>query len=299
VGVIQDDIGQTPRLRIVNAIWGQQGFPLLSSYLDTIALNFGAELRLADFRHAAEAARLIINAWAEEQTNQRIKDLLAKGSIDADTRVVLTNAVWFKANWASPFAAGQTRDRPFIDRSGMPKAVPFMSQTYWVPYGRSKACQAVDIPYTEGKISMMVIMPDVGTFDAFLTAFTPAVLDEIIGKLDTQYVALSMPKFTFSATPPIGSTLRTLGMAEAFDPFEADFSGIDGKRDLFIGNVVHQAFISVDEKGTEAAAATAVSLSTVSLPPPPLPLAVDHPFIFLIRDRETGLILFIGKVVAL
>ena len=328
-GTVQDTTGQLPNLNIVNALWGQQGFPFLSAYLDTIALNFGAGLRLVDFINATDASRQTINGWVADQTNQRITDLIPQGAIDTTTRMVLTNAIRFKANWASQFAEISTQNKPFNNRNGFSSQVPFMRGTFSLLYAQDNGCQAVDIPYVGEKLSMLVIMPDTGTFDTFLTGLTPASLNEIVNRLaypttsfDTtpvvvskrtplviqavQDIDLSLPKFTFSATPDIGSVLDTLGMADAFDKNKANFLGIDGGvngvNDLYIGKVLHKAFISVDEKGTEAAAATAVAISTITsviLRPPPLPLVIDRPFIFLIRDRNTGLILFMGKVVAL
>jgi serpin B len=301
-GTVQADVGQTPHLNIVDAVWGQQGFPLLPAYLDTIALNYGAGLRLVDFAGATEESRLTINAWVAEQTNQRIKELLAKDVIKSDTRVVLTNAIWFEANWAEQFEELNTQDKPFFRRDGSSVPVPFMQGAFFLPYMQGNGCRAVDVPYTEGNLSMLVIMPDAGTFDAFVAALTPARLAAVTGSLASRVIDLSLPKFTFDSAPGVGQILATLGMVDAFNPGIADFSGIDGNRDLFVGAVIHKAFISVDEKGTEAAAATAVVIFAGSVrinEPPPLPFVVDHPFLFLIRDRQTGLILFMGKVVTL
>jgi serpin B len=155
------------------------------------------------------------------------------------------------------------------------------------------------MPYVDGNLSMLVIMPDAGTFDEFLSNFTPTRVNDIIGALTDQDVALGLPKFTFSTALDLKSVLTNLGMTDAFDEATADFSGIDGARDLFIQSVVHQAFINVDENGTEAAAATGIGFSLTSFPYNPVVFVVDHPFLFMIRDRETGLILFMGKVVGL
>jgi serpin B len=298
-GAILENGLQTPKLNNANAIWGQKGFSILPAYLDTLAVNYGAGLHLVDYVNATEASRQAINAWVEEQTNRRIQNLIPQGEISIYTRLVLTNAIWFKANWASQFPEINTGDGPFTNRDGSSSSVPFMRQTLTAPYARVDGCQAVDIPYAGENLSMLVIMPDSGSFDAFLAALTPAVLGDITNHLTAGAIDLSMPKFTLTRTSSMRSILEPLGMTDAFDPVRADFSGIDGNRDLFVGGVFHQAFVSVDEKGTEAAAATAIVVGTTAFPSPILTLAIDHPFIFLIRDRQTGLILFMGKVASL
>jgi serpin B len=295
----QAKAGSLPQLKIVNALWAQEGFPLLPAYLDTIALNYGAGLHLLDFIHAAEDSRITINTWVEDETNSRIKDLLSRDSISSDTRLVLTNAIWFKAEWASKFLPENTHDQTFIRHDGLPSIVPFMHKMLTLPYAQGYGCQAFDIPYVDGRLSMLVLMPAPGTFDAFLSAITPARLRNITNLLADRQISIALPKFTFSTGPDMGTALKTLGMTDAFDPSKADFSGIDGHRDLSIGAVVHKAYIGVGEEGTEAAAATAVILSAGASPTASLPLTVDHPFIFMIRDRQTGLILFMGKVVSL
>jgi serine protease inhibitor len=298
-GTVHSDGSQSPRLNIVNAVWGQQDFPILPAYLDTLAVNYGAGLRIVDFIHAPEDSRSTINSWVADQTNNRITDLIPQGSLKTDTRIILTNAIWFKADWASPFPAGRTANQPFFNRSGSASAVPFMHHTTTLPYAQSNGCQAIDIPYVDGNLSMLVLMPDPGTFNTFLSTLTPTKLDAVTGQLTNTFVDLSLPKFTFTTAADLNAILSSLGMIDAFDPAKADFSGIDGNRDLFVSSVVHQAFISVDEKGTEAAAATAILFGTTSVPPPPLILTIDHPFLFLVRDRQTGLVLFMGKVVTL
>ena len=298
-GVVQGNAVQLPQLNIVNAIWAQEGFPILPAYLETIALNYGTGLHLLDFINATEESRLTMNSWVEAQTNSRIQDMLPEGSISAATRVVLTNAIWFKANWASQFSPENTLDQPFNGRDGLSSNVPFMHQTLTLPYAQSSGCQAFDVPYEDGKLSMLVLMPAPGTFDTFLSTLTPTKLKDITNLLADRHIALALPKFTFNTGLDMGSALKTLGMTDAFDPSKADFSGIDGSRDLSIDAVVQKAFISVSEKGTEAAAATGIIIKTTDFPGSALPLTVANPFIFLIRDRQTGLILFMGKVVSL
>jgi serine protease inhibitor len=291
---------QLPILRNANAIWGQVGLSIQPSYLDTLAVNYGAGLYLVDFINATEDARGTINSWVENQTNNRIQNLIPEGGVTDLTRIVLTNAVWFKASWASQFSAASTANQSFFNQDGSTSTVPFMHQMFMVSYALADGCQAVDIPYAGNNFSMLVIMPDPGTFDAFLSSLTPTVLGDITNHLSTQEVALSLPKFTFTEIADLGSILQSLGMTDAFNANTADFSGIDGNHDLFIHNVFHQAFISVDEFGTEAAAATAIAVGPGAEPPPPsLTFTIDHPYIFIIREIQTGSILFLGKVVSL
>ena len=290
---------QAPKLTNANAVWGQKDFTILPAYLDTLAVNYGAGLHLVDFIAATESARQTINSWVEEQTNNRIQNLIPPNGVSSDTRLVLTNAIWFKGNWASQFSTNATSNQPFTSRNNSTSSIPFMRQQFFVPYAQTSGCQAVDIPYAGDNFSMLVIMPDAGTFDAFIASLTPAVLADITGLLANKTADFSMPKFTFTKTSSVDTILRSLGMSDAFSPTLANLSGIDGNRDLFVAAVFHQAFIAVDETGTEAAAATAIATGTTSVPVSDLTLSIDHPFIFLIRDRQTGLILFMGKVVSL
>jgi serpin B len=289
---------QLPILRNANAIWGQVGLSILPSYLDTLAVNYGAGMYLVDFINATEDARGTINSWVESQSNNRIQNLIPEGGVTDLTRIVLTNAIWFKASWSSQFSEASTTNQSFFNQSGSTSSVPFMYQMFTVSYAQADSCQAVDIPYAGNNFSMLVIMPDPGTFDAFLSSLTTTVLGDITNHLAAQEVGLSLPKFTFTEVADLGSILQSLGMTDAFNPNTADFSGIDGNRDLFIKDVFHQAFISVDEFGTEAAAATAIVVGPgVALPQ--LTFTIDHPYIFIIREIQTGSILFLGKVVSL
>ncbi len=289
----------TPKLNNANAVWGQKGFSILPAYLDTLAVNYGAGLHLVDFITATESSRQTINSWVEEQTNHRIQNLIPQGEVSGDTRLVLTNVIWFKADWASPFSKTITSNQTFTNHNNSASSVPFMRKQFSLPYAQTSGCQAVDIPYAGDNLSMLVIMPAPGTFDAFLASLTPAVLADITGHLSDKMAFFSMPKFSFTKTTPVGPILRSLGMVDTFSPGLADLSGIDGNHDLFVAAVFHQAFIGVDEAGTEAAAATAITIGTTMAPVSNLTLDIDHPFIFLIRDRQTGLILFMGKVVSL
>ncbi len=300
IGSLDTTGNQLPMLRNANAIWVQAGFPIISAYLDTLAVNYGAGIYLVDFTNETEDARGTINAWVEGQTNDKIHDLIPEGGVTSLTRVVLTNAVWFKANWASQFSEASTTNQTFFNQNSSTSSVPFMRQIFTVPYAQADSCQAVDIPYAGNNFSMLVVMPAAGTFESFLSSLTPAVLGDITNHLAAQYTDLSLPKFNFTVSVGMRSLLQSLGMTDAFNRDTADFSGIDGTPDLYVTNVFHKAFISVDEHGTEAAAATGIVVEpTGPPPPPPLTFTVDHPYIFVIRERQTGLILFIGKVILL
>ncbi|KAF0218661.1 MAG: serine (or cysteine) proteinase inhibitor clade B (ovalbumin) [Geobacteraceae bacterium] len=296
--VLQNGL-QTPKLNNANAVWGQQGFSILPAYLDPLAVNYGAGLNLVDFMSAPETARQTINKWVEDQTNNRIQNLIPPDGVTSDTRLVLTNAMWFKANWASQFPKTGTANGSFTNRDGSSSSVPFMSQVFTAPYAQVAGCQAVDIPYAGGELSMLVIMPTPGSFDAFLSTLSPTVIGDITSHLAHTGMDFSMPKYTFTRESPMGAILQSLGMTDAFAPGRADFSGIDGNRDLFVAAVFHKAFIAVDEEGTEAAAATAINVGVTAAPSANQTVKIDHPFLFLIRDRQTGLILFMGKVVTL
>jgi serpin B len=291
---------QLPNLNVSDAIWGQLGGQVSKQYLDTIAANFGAGLHLLDFAHHPDASRLAINDWVENETEGRIKQLIALNGISDGTRLVLTNTVWFKAEWRTKFHANSTSDQPFIGRSGNGVSVPFMHGTMSIPYADVDGCLAVDIPYSGDQISMLIVMPDVGTFDAFLSALTPEKYTDITAHLKAANVLLSWPKFKFDTASDLKQPLRMLGMTDAFQSQLADFSGIDGQHDLFIDSVMHKAFIEVNENGTEASAATAVVVAKPTFTRfVHLRLTVDHPFIFLLRDVRSGMILFVGKVVSL
>jgi serpin B len=283
------------RLNVVNAVWGQAGYEFLGAFLDTLAENYGAGLRLLDFRTDPEASRRTINDWVSDQTEGLIQDLIPQGVIDQLTRLVLTNAIYFNAAWAEPFEAKKTEDRPFYLLDGNPVTVPMMHNSASYGYAQGSGYQAIELPYDGHELSMVVLLPDTGTFGAFEGSLDGSRLDAILGDLRQQSITLTMPKFKFDSDFSLSGALAALGMPAAFSS-DADFSGMDGKRDLFIQEVVHKAFVTVDEEGTEAAAATGVVIGLMAAPGAPTEVTVDRPFLFLIRDVETGAILFLGRV---
>lgn len=282
------------KLKTANSIWGQEGKEFLAPFLDTLAVNYGAGLHVLDFARDPDTSRDVINTWVEDETNDRIKDLLPEGSITSDTRLVLTNAIYFSAAWSDPFDAAETADRPFHLAGGQTVQVPSLHQssdTY--RYGEGTGFRAAELPYDGEQLSMVVVVPDdLAAFEAGLDA---TVFSQITSSLQPRLVELTLPKFKFEAPLDLKETLQALGMTDAFTS-AADFSGMDGTRNLVITDVLHKGFVAIDEKGTEAAAATAVIVGDTSAPEPAT-LVADKPFVFFIRDIPTGAILFVGRVV--
>ncbi len=291
---LEDEEGDPLRLDIVNAIWGQKDYTFLDEFLDTLAVNYGAGLRVLDFIKETEKSRVTINEWVEEQTEGRIEDLIPQGSIDASTRLVLTNAIYFKASWKHPFEDESTCDGKFRLVDGTDVTVPMMFRSEQYGYAKGDGYVAVELPYVGEETSMVVLMPDAGQFNDFEDSLTADRVAEMLGEIEYRQVALTMPKFEFDAEFNLTNTLKDLGMPIAFGG-GADFSGMTGRPDLFISEVLHKAFVSVDEKGTEAAAATAVIMKE-SGSPEAVELRLDNPFIFMIRDIETDSVLFSGRM---
>jgi serpin B len=288
--------GEGFRLNVANALWGQQDYDFLSGFLDLVDRYYGAGLRRVDFVGAPEEARQTINGWVADETEGRITDLIPQGIIDTMTRLVLTNAIYFNAAWAEPFEESMTGDGPFYLLDGSQVLVPMMHQSSTFGYTEGDHYRAVELPYAGNELSMVILLPDADEFEAFEAALDAATLETILGGLGYQPLSLTMPRFEFSAQFSLKDALKDLGMVDAFTS-AADFSGMTGNRDLFIDAVLHKAFVSVDEAGTEAAAATAVVAKLTAAPADPLEVTVDRPFLFLIRDLETGALLFLGRVV--
>jgi serpin B len=283
------------QLNITNSIWGENTWTFLPSFLDTIARNYGAGLRLVDFMNQPEASRVTINDWVEIMTNDKIQDLIQEGMITNQTVMVLVNAIYFNAQWKNAFIEESTAPQPFHTPGG-DVTCQMMSLSEEFGYAKGNGYEAVDIPYTGDELSMLCIVPDAGTFDDFESNLTADSLNSITSGLQNVEGSLKMPKFEFEMNLPLSDVLFDMGMSDAFSPGIADFSGMDGTLDLYIQFVIHKAFISVDEAGTEAAAATAVGIGFTSAPIEEFNLTIDRPFIFMIRDRVTGSILFLGRV---
>lgn len=292
------DKDQEPmQLNIANAVWAEQTFSFLPEYLDSIAVNYGAGIHQSDFINNYEPTRKEINNWVSDETKDKIKDLLPDGSLSSDTRMVLVNAIYFKADWLDQFDADDTIDVAFNLLDGSQVIVPMMGQMMYIPYAAGDGYQAVELPYAGNSAAMDIIVPDAGRFEEVESALTSEKLDEILNSMEQNSVMLRMPKFEFESSFSLSDMLTNMGMPAAFDRNAADFSGMTGKQDLFIGDVIHKAFVAVDEEGTEAAAATAVIMELAGAAFSELSLVIDRPFIFVIRDLETGQILFVGRVV--
>jgi serpin B len=294
-GTFKDDSGQdlAVALRIANAPFVQQGMPLEPAYLEALASRYGAGLRLLDYVKATEQARKAINGWVDAQTEHRIPELLVPGVLTTDTRLTLVNAIYLKAPWLTPFPAEATKPGAFTRADGSTVDVSMMETTAAMRYAAGSGWRAVEIPYIGDSLAMTVIVPDdLATFERALTADQ---LASITAGLAVTQVSLTFPKFSIETKAELADVLSALGMPSAFDD-RADFSGITTAEQLVISEVIHQANIDVDEKGTEAAAATAVVIRATSAPAEPVALTVDRPFLFALRDVPTGAILFLGRV---
>ncbi|RPI20576.1 MAG: serpin family protein, partial [Actinobacteria bacterium] len=286
-------------IRVANSLWGQAGYPFREEFLELLAANYDAGMNLADFVAAAEEARLAINTWVEGETEGRIVDLIPEGVITELTRLVLVNAIWFKANWAQPFDPEATSPGPFTLLDGSEVTADLMHGSFLLPYAEGDGYQAVRIPYA-GDAAMLLVLPAEDRFEEVRASLDGGTLDEISSAAGDRQVELTLPKFEFRCDESLSAVLQAMGMPAAFTdpslPGGADFTGITERRELMIQDVIHQAFIAVDEEGTEAAAATAVVIGLTSAPEP-AEMVVDRPFLCAIEHSSTGEILFLGQVI--
>ena len=276
-------------LRVANQVFAAPGLPLIDSYLTTLTRDFGAPLAELAFSDP-EAARQVINGWAADRTNDRIKELFPAGSLDPNTVMVLCNAVSMDAAWTYLFDPASTMGEPFRLADGSAIDVAMMHFNLYLPLMSEVGLQAVELPYGKGDLSMVVILPD--DLDAFAAELDPDSLDRIFDTIEEQGIHLSLPKFSFDSDLGLDATLQAMGIRSAYDPGAADFSGMTGERGLWLDTVQHDAFIEVDENGTEAHAATGAAMAASHGPS----ITFDRPFFFVIRDRATGAILFLGRV---
>ncbi len=299
------------QLSVANRLWGQKGYPWRKEFLDLTRTNYGAGLREVDFVKATEAARKTINIWVEKQTQQKIKDLLQKGDVNKATVLVLTNAIYFKGDWASKFKKEQTKDTRFSVPIKIVKghtfmrprvyktvSVPMMNQKGKFGYMETGDFQALELPYAGEELSMVIFLPrrlaQMDGLKDFEKLLTSKNLSKWLPKLRKREVIVSIPKFKMTCRFKLNEVLKSMGMADAFSP-AADFSGMATMEKIWISDVIHKAFVDVNEEGTEAAAATAVIMGKgISRPSV---FRADHPFVFMIRHRATGSILFMGRVV--
>jgi serpin B len=286
-------------LVVANALWGQKGYPFKPEFLALNKKCYAAGLEGLDFAQS-EAARKTINDWVAQQTREKIKDLIPPGVLTNLTRLVLTNAVYFKSNWADKFHKAFTKDAPFRSPGAQPANVPMMLRQGHYGYLEAADFQALELPYRCYDLSMVVLLPrkDDG-LPALEQSLTPESLAAIVGKLASEQVRVTFPKFKIECGFSLPKALQALGMTDAFVWKKADFTGMTTAEDLFISDVIHKSYVAVDEEGTEAAAATAVVMRAGSAArrEEPKIFTADHPFLFLIRHRPTGLVLFLGRVV--
>jgi serine protease inhibitor len=284
------------QLVVANRLWGQKDFGFLPDFLKIGADNYKAGLQEVDYIKNTEAARETINAWVEKQTNQKIKNLLAKGILTVDTRLVLTNAIYFKANWREPFNETLTKNAKFHLADGKSVETPMMAGNVSTNFADLGAFTMVSLPYSDYRYSMIVLLPKKKDGLADLEKkLTATDLTAWIKKMSYHAVNVKLPKFKVTAEFQLNETLKQMGMADAFTISKADLSGMTTRQKLYLSAVVHKAYVDVNEKGTEAAASTAVVASVTSAPPPAT-FHADHPFLFLIHDRTTGSILFAGRL---
>ena len=290
-------------MTIANSLWGQAGTPYETAFLEFVTRHYGAAMHIVDFRRRVETARAEINEWIANKTNRRIRDLISPGSLSVETRLVVANAVYFKGKWQSPFSQKATREGPFTRNDGTTVRVPLMSRNGLVRYADAPTYQGVELDYEGSDVSMLVVLPrrsdGLGDLERMLST---ATLDDCARALRPRLVSIVLPRFHVSwGTVDVGPRLVELGMTDAFDRGRADFSAINGRvppdeHALFISAVLHKAFVDVNEEGTEAAAATAVVMRTLGAADTPELFRADHAFLFAIRERKTGTILFLGRV---
>lgn len=283
-------------LDISNVIWGEKTYTFLPEYLDLLAENYGAGIRLMDFVNNADGSRKDINQWVSDETQQKIKDLLAEGTITPQTCLVLTNAIYFKAEWLSQFEKDRTKPDDFSLLDGSMIQVPMMTQSGNFAYLQGDGYQAVALPYKGNKLSMLILLPDQGKFTEIEDGMNADQISSILNDLQNAEVDLGMPKFKVESSFGLKDSLSEMGMPDAFTPGVADLSGMDGTKDLYISAVEHKAYIDVDENGTEAAAATAIVVGITSMPIEVNKLTIDRPFVYFIIDNQTGSILFMGRM---
>ncbi len=285
-------------LHAANGLWVQKGFPIQPAFEKTLAGDYHAPVTLLDFLTNPEAARSRINTWTAEQTKDKIKDLFPAGSFNAQTRLVLTSAIYFYGKWESQFTISKTAPAPFTLLAGTATQANFMNQTARFGYTETDSAQILEMRYGGTGIAFDVLLPKTPSgLPALEKLLTPQSLTGWLATLATHTVQVSLPKFKTGSAFDLGAALSTMGMPTAFSN-QADFSGIDGRRDLNISKVVHKAFVDLSEQGTEAAAATGVVLRSMAMrrPEPPIVFRADHPFLFLIRDTTSGAVLFIGRL---
>jgi serpin B len=294
--LVQKDRSRGYRLFLANALWCQKGEPFLKEFLDLTEYYFGAGLNQVDFVNETEQSRRKINNWVEEKTNNKIINLIPQGGVNTDTVMVLTNAIYFKGQWQKKFSWWRTKKADFALSAEKKVRVPMMHLKEDFKYYEDENLQALELPYKSNEISMLVLLPkEIEGLSQIENSLTAESLDALLPKMRRCKVDVYLPRFKIvCGSFSLNKSLADLGMPDAFDPAKADFSGINGTGGLLISNVFHQAFIEVNEKGTEAATATAVVMAKAVILY--IEFRADHPFIFIIKDNQSGSILFMGRL---
>jgi serpin B len=288
------------QLAIANALWGQANYPFQKEFIDLLNKYYEAGFNEVDFVNAEnrEKARLTINKWVEDKTNNKIKELIHPEDISALTRLILVNAIYFKGKWQNQFDPKETRDMPFNLENKKKINVPMMHQEGKFNYTEDEKVQVLELPYSEKELSMVIFLPKEGiSLSDFEKELSIERVNKLLSNLSQEKVDVYIPKFKMEKRYILNKILIDLGMSDAFDMMLADFSGMTGSKDLYISKVIHQSFVEVNEEGTEAAAATAVIMSGKSIAPMIIEFKADRPFLFIIRDIKTNTILFMGRFV--
>jgi serpin B len=298
-GDMRNDKSRGYDLSVANALWGQTGQSFLPDFTSLLKKDYGAGLNEVDYKQDAEGARKTINAWAAKETHDKIQDLIPPGVLNPTTRLTLASAIYFKGAWTGKFDKKDTADEPFHLSGTDSKTIPMMHRTAKYAYAETNDCQALKLDYAGRQLSMIILLPRTNNGLSYLEkALTPAMLSKLSGSLMEKKVDVSLPKFRLTQSLELAKTLAAMGMPDAFGG-AADFSGITGAKDFSISDVIHKAYVEVNEEGTEAAAATAVVMTlSVEMPGETPVFRADHPFLFLIQDESSGAILFMGRMAA-
>jgi len=286
------------KLSTANALWAQKGYPFLKEYTEGIERYYGGKISTLDFAMDSENARKTINKWVEEQTNNKIKDLIPSGVLNALTRLVLTNAIYFKGMWLKQFNEEETKEEDFRIGSGKRVKVKMMQlvgHEARFKYAEIDGVQILEMPYEGEEVSMLIILPEQDDIVELEKSITLEKLSEWKSMMGMQRVDVFIPRFKLKTKYFMADLLKKMGMPTPFSDL-ADFSGMNGTGDLCIQDVIHQAFVEVNEEGTEAAAATGVVVGITSATIRTPVFRADHPFIFIIQENTTGSILFMGRV---
>jgi serpin B len=288
------------QLHVANRLWAQSGEQFLPAFLAVTRDDYRAELARLDFVTQAEQARQTINKWVEDQTANKITDLISSAAVLKGARLVLTNAVYFKGDWSDPFDKGRTKDEDFRVSADRTIKAPLMHAQHRFSYAAADGAQFLELPYGDRSLSLIAILPENEDGLAEIEGKLGfGNWRQWTGRLQPQEVIVYLPRFKTTSQFELGNLLQSMGMVSAFVPRSADFSGMTGTRELFISAVLHKAYVDVNEEGTEAAAATAITMrasARVFRPTKPPVFRADHPFVFAIRDNRNGAILFLGRV---